>query len=237
MSSAPGATRTPWSEPPSTAATCDACVSVELPFGVAPAGLASSTPVRISGPARPVRHRGSVDDLLEAIGSASPGDVLVVDNGGRLDEGCLGDLIALEGKLAGLGGIVLWGAHRDRVRVTELEFPVFSYATCPAGPIEDPRRKREPKEPVRFGAHVIDQQTATVVDEDGAVFFPRTGEDAVYARAREIEAAEADQTKLALAGTSLRRQLHFAEYLRRSAADPDYSLNVHVRSIGVRFEI
>ena len=27
---------------------------------------------------------------------AAPGDVLVVDNGGRLDEACVGDLVALE---------------------------------------------------------------------------------------------------------------------------------------------
>jgi 4-hydroxy-4-methyl-2-oxoglutarate aldolase len=27
---------------------------------------------------------------------AAPGDVLVIDNGGREDEGCIGDLAALE---------------------------------------------------------------------------------------------------------------------------------------------
>jgi regulator of RNase E activity RraA len=41
------------------------------------------------------------------------GDVLVVDNGGRLDEACVGDLVALEAKHAGVAGIAIWGLHRD----------------------------------------------------------------------------------------------------------------------------
>jgi len=44
--------------------------------------------------------------------SARRGDVLVIDNGGRLDEGCIGDLTALEAEHCGLAGIIVWGAHR-----------------------------------------------------------------------------------------------------------------------------
>ena len=45
---------------------------------------------------------------------AAPGDVLVVDNGGRLDEACVGDLVALEAQAAGVEGMVIWGLHRTR---------------------------------------------------------------------------------------------------------------------------
>jgi regulator of RNase E activity RraA len=41
---------------------------------------------RVAGRVLPVRHYGSVDVFLEALGRAEAGDVLVVDNGGRLDE-------------------------------------------------------------------------------------------------------------------------------------------------------
>ena len=41
---------------------------------------------RLAGPARPVQHFGSVDVFLEAIDRADAGDVLVIDNAGRLDE-------------------------------------------------------------------------------------------------------------------------------------------------------
>jgi regulator of RNase E activity RraA len=44
--------------------------------------------------------------------TAQPGEVLVIDNGGRLDEGCIGDLTALEAENCGLTGIIVWGAHR-----------------------------------------------------------------------------------------------------------------------------
>ncbi|HZM21166.1 MAG TPA: hypothetical protein VFC02_05450 [Anaerolineales bacterium] len=46
----------------------------------------------------PARHYGSVDIFLETMGNSQPGDILVIDNGGRLDEGCIGDLTTLEAK-------------------------------------------------------------------------------------------------------------------------------------------
>ena len=54
----------------------------------------------LAGRVLPARHYGSVDIFLEALERASPGDVLIVDNDGRQDEACVGDLIALETKLA-----------------------------------------------------------------------------------------------------------------------------------------
>jgi 4-hydroxy-4-methyl-2-oxoglutarate aldolase len=38
---------------------------------------------------------------------AEPGDVLVIDNGGRMDEGCIGDLTVLEAQASGLAGIAV----------------------------------------------------------------------------------------------------------------------------------
>jgi DNA-binding beta-propeller fold protein YncE len=45
---------------------------------------------------------------------AAPGDVLVVDNGGRLDEACVGDLVALEAQAAGVEGMADSGNHEVR---------------------------------------------------------------------------------------------------------------------------
>ncbi|MEV5767684.1 hypothetical protein AB0L34_24385 [Micromonospora sp. NPDC052213] len=45
--------------------------------------------------------------FLEAYAGAAPGDVLVIDNGGRTDEACVGDLAVLEGAAAGVAGETL----------------------------------------------------------------------------------------------------------------------------------
>jgi 4-hydroxy-4-methyl-2-oxoglutarate aldolase len=89
---------------------------------VAPAGL---NPIRegdrMAGEVLPVRHYGSVDVFLEAYESASGGEVLVIDNGGRTDESCIGDLTVLEAQAAGISGILVWGLHRDSAELTEID--------------------------------------------------------------------------------------------------------------------
>jgi len=58
------------------------------------------------GRACPVRHVGSVDIFFEASEKARLADVLVLDNDGRLDGACIGDLVTLEVQKASLHGIV-----------------------------------------------------------------------------------------------------------------------------------
>ena len=89
----------------STPLVADACIRRKVPLRVAPPGIGAVIPGRqIAGRARQARHYGGVDVFLEALGSAGYGDVLVVDNGGRADEACVGDLVVLEAQAAGLGG-------------------------------------------------------------------------------------------------------------------------------------
>jgi regulator of RNase E activity RraA len=97
----------------------------------------------------PVRHAGSVDVFLEAYETAPAGSVMVIDNEGRDDEACIGDLTVAEAKLAGLAGIVLWGYHRDTSALPGIGLPVWSLGTLPAGPrsarpkAADPFARRE----------------------------------------------------------------------------------------------
>jgi 4-hydroxy-4-methyl-2-oxoglutarate aldolase len=88
----------------STPLVADACLRRGVPLRVAPPGVAAVVSGRpIAGRALPARHYGSVDVFLEAFSSAEQGDVLVVDNGGRADEACIGDLVVLEDQAAVLG--------------------------------------------------------------------------------------------------------------------------------------
>src|SRR5438270_4578590 len=90
----------------STPLIADAAIRLKVPVRFAAAGIG---PVvhgsRAAGRALPAKHFGSVDVFLEAMGAADAGDVLVIDNGGRMDEGCIGDLTVLEAKTAGLSAL------------------------------------------------------------------------------------------------------------------------------------
>ena len=204
---------------------------------VAPAGLAPVVPgTRLAGRALPARHYGSVDVFLEAFGRAAPGDVLVVDNGGRTDEACVGDLTVLEAQAARVAGLVVWGLHRDTSELHEIAVPVFSYGTTPLGPL-----RLDPQEPValdsaRVGAHVVTRDDVVFADDDGAVFVPATHVDEVLQAARAISEVEREQAGRIRSGETLRTQTAFDDYLARRAEDPAYSFRRHLRAVGGAIE-
>src|SRR5687768_3206305 len=101
----------------------DGCLRLGVPIRVGPSALQSIAPnMRCAGRVRPVRHLGSIDVFFESLGEAKPGEVMVVDNGGRLEEACIGDIVALEVQAAGLAGMVIWGLHRDSKELSDIGF-------------------------------------------------------------------------------------------------------------------
>jgi 4-hydroxy-4-methyl-2-oxoglutarate aldolase len=225
------------SAPPPTAAISDACLQLGHSLRVAPAGLKPTQPdVRVAGKALPVRHRGSVDDFLEALGGAEPGSILVVDNGGRLDEACVGDLVAVEVEAAGLAAMVVWGLHRDETELARLSIPVFSYGTIPAGPDPDPARKTEPATPVMLGEVEVSSNDLVVADVDGVVLVASSIADDVFTAAHGIAERERAQFDAVVDGTSLRDQLRFEEYLAERAANPGFTFREHLKKVGGAIE-
>lgn len=210
----------------------DACVRLQIPVHVAPSGIRPiAEGQRAAGLARPVRHYGSVDVFLEALVNASAGDILVIDNGGRLDEGCIGDLIALECHAAGLAAVVVWGAHRDTAEIRQIGIPVFSYGTCPAGPLRLDKQEAEALESACFGSHLVTRSDAVFSDVDGVTFIPAVRAAEIIHLARGIAEGERKQAEAVRLGQNLREQFQFEGYLRQRRADPSHTFRAHLRQV------
>ena len=221
----------------STPLVADACIRRGVPLRVAPPGVAAVVTGRpIAGRALPARHYGSVDVFLEAFSSAEQGDVLVVDNGGRADEACIGDLVVLEAQAAGLGGLVVWGLHRDTPELAEIGLPVFSYGSYPAGPVRLDEREPVALASARFGACLVTRGDIVFGDGDGVVFIAADQAGEILATARQIARTERDQAGKIQAGETLRQQTAFSDFLARRAADPSYTFRQHLRRTGGAIE-
>lgn len=217
----------------STPLVFDAALRVGAPVRVAPPGLRpAGAGMRVAGRVLPARHSGSVDVFLEALEVAQAGDVLVVDNGGRTDEACVGDLTALETRAAGAAGIVVWGLHRDQPELEAIGVAVFSYGTTPAGPRRLDARPQDALGAARFGEHVVTAEDAVFADADGALFLPLARVAEILDAAGRIRRVERAQAEGVVAGRTLRQQLRFDEYLARRARDPSWSFRQHLRATG-----
>src|SRR4030095_3853154 len=181
-------------------------------------------------------HFGSVDVFLEAMQDAHPGDVVVIGNGGRWDEGCIGDLTALEAQHSGLAGIIVWGGHRDTPGLRQIGLPLFSYGMCPSRP-----QRLDPRDPsalrsAQFGNFLVEPGDVAFADDDGCLFVGAEFADDLLRIAHEIWERERRQAEEIKSGRSLREQLQFSRYLQKRATDPGYTFREHLRKISGAIE-
>lgn len=220
-----------------TAHLADACIRAQIPVRCAPAPLRAVVPgSRLAGRVSPARHVGSVDIFLEALERAAPGDVLTVDNGGRLDESCVGDLVALEAQAAGLEGIVIWGLHRDTADIQAIGLPVFSLGTIPAGPQRLDVRPPDALETATVGDWTVSREDLVLGDDDGVLFVPAARAEDIFTLAETIRDTERRQAERIRAGVSLRSQVQFDTYLARRQETPSMSFREHLRAVGGAIE-
>jgi RraA family protein len=143
---------------------------------------------RMVGTAFTVRTRPG-DNLMvhKAIDMAAPGDVIVVDAGGALENALIGELMAGWARKRGVAGFVIDGAIRDSEALSGGDFPVYAAGVTHRGPWKD--GPGEINVVVSVGGMVVRPGDLIAGDHDGVVAIP--AEEAE----RVIAAAEAQNRK------------------------------------------
>ena len=167
---------------------------------------------------------------------SEPGDVLVVDNDGREDEGCIGDLITLEAAMAGLGGIVIWGRHRDTPDLASIPIALFSLGANPSGPNRLDPATDDRFDRAQIGPLAVTRDDHVVGDSDGLLIVPNDRFVEAEREASAIREIETAQAKRMRAGQSLREQFDFEQYLKRRDADPALTLRRYLEETGSAIE-
>ncbi|MGD8993193.1 MAG: RraA family protein [Desulfobacterales bacterium] len=222
----------------STPLITDACMRLGVFMRVAPIGIKPLVPGwRMAGRVLPVRHSGSVDIFLEVMADANQGDILTIDNAARKHEGCIGDLTALEAQAAGLGGIAVWGFHRDTLQLIQIDFPVFSYGAFPVGPKRAYPRGSDALTTARFGDFKLTADDVVFGDDDGLVFALLQDVEDIISLAGKIAEIERRQAENLKSGKTLSEQFKFDEYLKKRLKNPAYSFREHLQTIGAAIEI
>lgn len=221
----------------STPLVADGCLRTGAACRHVPGVLPLIPGTAVAGRALPVRHFGSVDVFLEAFEAARAGDVLAIDNGGRTDEGCIGDLTALEARAAGVAAIAVWGCVRDVPELQRIGLPVWTAGRCPLGPAGARERTGPALGAASFGRVEVTGDDVLFADDDGVVLVAASAVPRALDAAEEIAARERRQAEAVRSGNTLRRQLAFAEYLERRRADPAYTFRKHLEGVGGAIEV
>lgn len=128
------------------------------------------------------------DNLMihAAIAETQPGDVLVVDHKGSLEDGPFGEIMARASRHRGVAGLVIDGCVRDSAEIRALGFPVFARGLCIRGTTKLLRGSIG--HPITCGGIAVAPGDVVLGDDDGLVVVPR-------ARIAEAAAAAASRAR------------------------------------------
>ena len=138
------------------------------------------------------------DNLLiyKALMDLTPGQVLVVDGGGDLNNALVGELIMLYAIQRGCNGFVIDGAVRDVAAFAAADFPCYARGAIHRGPYKNGPGQLQV--PVSIGGQVIHPGDWVVGDEDGVVSFADSDAERLL-QAVAVTAANEDAVKAEIA--------------------------------------
>lgn len=160
-------------------------------------GRAVTVKITAAGITKAKHHLG-----VRAIEAAEPGDVIVIDNGGRIDTSCWGGILATAAQVKGISGVVIDGACRDVDDYVELGFPVYARGAVPMT-----ARGRIMEQDfnclIQCGGVQVRPGDVVVADRSGVVIVPQEKLEEVVARAEELLAREQEMIAEIRAGKSI----------------------------------
>jgi 4-hydroxy-4-methyl-2-oxoglutarate aldolase len=178
------------------------CVSDALDRLGIKGGCQGSIPIaagtKAVGTAFTVRYRpcgvvkGTVGDFLDDV---EPGQIVVIDNGGRLYGTVWGDIMTFYSQKRGIAGTVIDGVCRDLPRILDAKYPIFT-----RGRLMVTGKDRVELDGLNIPVSVSDVQVRPddilVCDDTGVIVVPVEKAEEVLKIAKEID--EAEQAILAL---------------------------------------
>jgi regulator of RNase E activity RraA len=145
----------------------------------------------MAGTAVTARSRGG-DNLtyLRALEFCRPGDVLVIDAGGILNNAVVGGILSFYAAHIGVLGVVVDGAIRDVAEIRAREFPVYARGVTHRGPYKD--GPGEINVPISVGGMVVNPGDIVVGDQDGLMAFAPDEAELLIEKARAHLETEAE---------------------------------------------
>ena len=201
----PGAEIVKAFEPFSTSSISDALDK----FGIA-GGCHGITPVvsgvKMVGTAYTIRYvaigavKGSVGDYIDDV---LPGDVVVLDNGGRTDCTVWGDILTVTAMAKGISGTVIEGVCRYVPTILEEKYPIFSRGRFMMTG-KDRVMVEATQAIVTIGRVQVKPGDILVGDDSGVVVVPQEMAEKVLEAVKEIEEAESFIVEAVRGGSTLR---------------------------------
>lgn len=188
-----------------TASVSDALDRLRLPgsaLGIAP--LTSGQ--RMIGRAFTVRYvpagatKGTVGDYIDDVAA---GQVVVLDNAGRLYCTVWGDILTAVASRRGIAGTAIFGVCRDVAKALELRYPIYSSGRFMRTG-KDRAEVADANVPVSLGDVQVRPGDLVIGDDDGVVVVPVGHEERVLDVARGIVETEDAIVREVLSGTPLR---------------------------------
>ena len=155
---------------------------------------------KLCGIALTVRTRPG-DNLMihKALDMAGPGDVIIVDGDGDLNNALMGEMMLAQALQRGVAGIVLDGAVRDLDWIRRHDLPVFAAGVTHRGPYKE--GPGEINATVSVAGMVVAPGDLILGDADGVVCVPKDDAAQIINAALAKARAEERQMKSILDGT------------------------------------